>query len=220
MGEILYHLGRVYDQLDNYDKSMSCFSEAVKIFRSKSKDNEMVGRALGYISKNYARKKQYAKAVELSSEALRLLKQFAEAQVIAESLVELGTILKAWGKTEQSVQFFLEALRTYEEVLGNDAVQVAACRYNIGLLHKELGESESALRYFGESLRVYRINEGETSLNVANNLYHIGRIYSAFGDKEKSHMIFVECLKIREELLGDDHLDVLAARRCVNNKRR
>ena len=179
----------------------------------------MVGQALGYIGNNYARNKQYAKAVEVSSEALRLLKKFAEAGAIAECLVDMGTILKAWGKKGQAVQFFLEALQTYEEIAGLDAIEVAACRYNIGLLHKQLGESESALRHFGESLRVYRLNEGESSLNVANSLFQIGRIYDSFGKKDKSKEIFGKCIEIRESILGDDHIDVLAARRCFHASR-
>jgi len=219
VGELLYHIGKIYDHLGNYDKSMSCLSEAVKILRSKSMENEMVGRALGYIGNNYARNKQYAKAVELSSEALRLLKKFAEAGAIVECLVDMGTILKAWGKKEQAVQVFLEALQTYEEIAGLDAIEVAACRYNIGLLHKQLGESESALRHFGESLRVYRLNEGESSLNVANSLFQIGRIYDSFGKKDKSKEIFGKCIEIRESILGDDHIDVLAARRCFHASR-
>ena len=103
--------------------------------------------------------------------------------------------------------------------VGLDAIEVAACRYNIGLLHKQLGESESALRHFGESLRVYRLNEGESSLNVANSLFQIGRIYDSFGKKDKSKEIFEKCIEIRESILGDDHIDVLAARRCFHASR-
>lgn len=215
VGEILYHLGSLYDELENFDKSTSCFSESVKIFRSKAEDNEMVGKALGLIGKNYARKKQYAKAVELSTESLRLQKQFAQAEDIAGSLLELGNILKAWGKADQASQFFEEALRTYEEALGTEAVEVAACRHNIGILKKQLGESEIALRSFGESLRVYRMKEGDKSLHVANNLFQIGLIYEIQGES-KSHHCFEECLKIREEILGEEHFDVMAAQRLVN----
>lgn len=152
VGEILYRIGLVYDLTgDNPDKAMSCFSEAVKILRSKGEeDNEMIGQALGHIGGHYARKKQYAKAVELSTESLRLQKQFSDAEHIAKSLIQLGEILKSWGKFDQAMQFFQEALRTYEEAFGLDALEVANCRHNIGILHELKGESETALESFGQ----------------------------------------------------------------------
>lgn len=215
VAEILYHIGKIYDQLENYEKSSSCFSESVKTYRSQDVENEMVAEALGFIGKNYARKKQYSKAVEICTESLRLQKQFAQAEDIARSLVELGNILKTWGKIDQAMQFQKEALRTYEEATGIDTVEVALCEHEIGLLNKQLGETEKALRCFGEALRVHRVHEGDKSLNVANNLFEIGQIYDTFGRKEKSLKCFEECLKIREEMLGDDHLDVMAAQRYV-----
>jgi len=124
--------------------------------------------------------------------------------------------LKAWGKTVQSIQFFEEALRTYEEAFGSDAVEVANCRQNIGVLYNQLGNSDMALSYFGEALQGYRIKEGDESLNVANSLFQIGRIYDSYGKKEKSLKCFEESLKIRKGMLCDDHLDVLAAQRYVN----
>ncbi len=218
LGDTFFRIGKIYNEIGNHDKSTSYFSESVKIYRSNAKENAAVGMALGYVAKNYARKKQFAKAVELSTESLRLQKQFGHAGDIAESLVDLGNILKAWGKTDQALQFFEEALRIYKEAFGLDSVEVAICRYNIGILKKALGEAEAALRYFGGALRIHRRTDGDKSLNVANNLFQIGQIYDSFGEKEKSLKCFEECSKIREEILGKDHLDVLAAQRFITKK--
>merc|ERR1712029_430700 len=215
VGEAIFHIGKMYDQLGNVDKSIDCFSEAVRILRSQLDDNEMIGQALGFIGKNYALNKQYAKAVELSTESLRLQRQYAAAGNIAESLIELGVILKAWDKADQAMQFFEEALRTYQEAYGEDAVEVATCRHHVGVINKQLGETEVALRHFGKALRVHRMIEGDRSLPVADNLFQIGQIYDTFENKEKSLKCFQECLKIRKDILGDDHLDVLAAQRYV-----
>ena len=66
----------------------------------------MVGLALGCIGKYYARTKQFAKAVEVSFEAVKLLKKFSEAVVTAEAIVDVGTILKGWGRTKYAMHFF------------------------------------------------------------------------------------------------------------------
>lgn len=217
VAEILYHIGIVYDQLGNYDKSTKCLSESIKIFRTGTEGDSMIAVSLGYIGKNYMRKQQYAKAVEVSTESLRLKKQHARAEDIAESLVDLGNILDAWGKPDQAIQFFDEALRTYIEALGLDSAEVASCKHSIALVKKSLGETEEALRYFGEALRIHRLKEGDKSLNVADILFQIGQIYISFGDKNKAVKCFEECLRVRKEILGEDHLDVLAAQRFVGN---
>ncbi len=141
-------------------------------------------------------------------------KQHARAEDIAESLVDLGNILDAWGKSDQAIQFFDEALRTYIEALGLDSVEVASCKHSIALVKKSLGETEEALRYFGEALRIHRLKEGDKSLNVADILFQVGQIYMV-GDKDKAVKCFEECLRVRKEILGEDHLDVLAAQRFV-----
>lgn len=215
---MLYQIGKIYDDLGNFEKSTSCLSESVKIMRSQAEDNEMVGRALGCIGRHYAHKKKFAKAVELCTESLRLLKQFSQASDIAESLLELGNILKSWGKTDQALQFYEESLRTYEEATGIDSIEAAICRYNIGLIKKQLGESETALQYFGAALRTHREKDGDKSLGVADNLFQIGQIFDSFGSNDKAQRCFDECLKIREEVLGEDHLDTLAAQRLANKK--
>ena len=226
VGEVLFQIGLIYDTLGNHDKASSCFSETIKIYRAKGKgethldehrDNEIVGQSLGHIGRNYARKKQYSKAVELCTEELQYRKKFAQAEDIAQSIVELGNILKAWGKTEQSLQFFEEALRTYQEARGIDCVEVANCKHSIGILNKQLGKTEKALKCFGEALRIHRVEEGDKSLSVADNLFQIGQIFDSFGKKEQSLKCFEECLSIRKETLGEDHLDVLAAQRYVSH---
>ena len=217
VGEVLFQIGLIYDTLGNHDKASSCFSETIKIYRAKQGDNKIVGQSLGHIGRNYARKKQYSKAVELCTEELQYRKKFAQAEDIAQSIVELGNILKAWGKTEQSLQFFEEALRTYQEARGIDCVEVANCKHSIGILNKQLGKTEKALKCFGEALRIHRVEEGDKSLSVADNLFQIGQIFDSFGKKEQSLKCFEECLSIRKETLGEDHLDVLAAQRYVSH---
>lgn len=215
VAKVLYHIGIVYDQLGNYNKATKCLSESVKIFRSISEGDSMVAVSLGYIGKDYMRTKQYKKAVEVSTESLRLKKQHARAEDIALSLVDLGNILKAWGKPNQAIKFLIEAMRIFSEALGLDSVEVALCEHEIGLIKKSLGEIEESLRCFGKALQIYRLKEGDRSLNVADCLFQIGQIYVSIGNNDKPIKCFEECLRIRKQILGDDHLDVLAAQRFI-----
>jgi tetratricopeptide (TPR) repeat protein len=83
-----------------------------------------------------------------------------------------------------------------------------------------MGEPEAALMSFGKALRIHRAKEGDKSLHVAKDLFQIGQIYDSYGETSKAFQCFQECLKIRQDILSDDDLDMLAARRFVDTLRR
>lgn len=224
VAETLHRLGKTYDHLGNYEKSAACFTRCIKIFRSVGDEyGAYISQALRSVGKNYARKKQFAKAVELCTESLKMQKELSgevELVEIAHSLLNIGDIMNQWDKPEQALQFYEEALNSYEEVVGFDSLDVALCKYNIGVVNKGMGESEKALKCFGEALKIHRMKEGDKSLNVATDLFQIAQIYDSYGNKRKALACFEECARIRENALDEDHLDVLAARRYISTLRK
>jgi len=224
VAETLHRLGKTYDHLGNYEKSAACFTRSIKIFRAIDDDYGVyISQALGFVGRNHARKKQYGKAVELCTESLKMQKELigeVELVDIAHSLLNIGDIMHQWDKPEQALQFYDEALHSYEEVVGFDSLDVALCKYNIGVVNKCLGESERALKCFGEALKIHRTTEGDKSLNVATDLFQIAQIYDSYGNKKKALACFEECVRIRADVLDEDHLDVLAARRFVSTLRK
>jgi tetratricopeptide (TPR) repeat protein len=224
VAEILHRLGKTYDHLGNYEKSSACFTRSVKIFRSIDDDYGVyISQALSFVGRNYARRKQFGKAVELCTESLKMQKELigeVELVDIAHSLLNIGDIMNQWDKPEQALQFYEEALNSYEEVVGFDSLDVAMCKYNIGVVKKGAGESEKALKCFGEALKIHRTKEGDKSLNVATDLFQIAQIYDSYGNLKKALACFEECVRIRNDVLDEDHLDVLAARRYVSTLRK
>ena len=224
VAETLHRLGKTYDRLGNYEKSAACFTRSIKIFRSIDDDYDVyVSQALSFVGRNYARRKQFGKAVELCTESLKMQKELigeVELVDIAHSLVNIGDIMNQWDKPEQAVQFYEEALNSFEEAVGFDSLDVAACKYNIGVVKKRVGESEKALKCFGEALKIHRTKEGDKSLNVATDLFQIAQIYDSYGNRKKALACFEECVRIRNDALDEDHLDVLAARRYVSTLRK
>ena len=224
VAETLHRLGKTYDHLGNYEKSAACFTRSIKIFRSIGDDYDVyISQALSFVGRNYARRKQFGKAIELCTESLKMQKELigeVELVDIAHSLINIGDIMNQWDKPEQAVQFYEEALNSFEEAVGFDSLDVALCKYNIGVVKKSIGESEKALKCFGEALKIHRSKEGDKSLNVATDLFQIAQIYDSYGNKKKALACFEECARIRSDALDEDHLDVLAARRYVSTLRK
>ena len=224
VAETLHLLGKTYDHLENYDKSAACFTRAIKIFRFIGDGFEFhISQALSFVGRNYARRKQFGKAIELCTESLQMQRDLigeVELLDIANALLNIGDIMNQWGKQEQALKFFEESLNSYEEVDGFDSLDAARCKYNIGTVQKVLGETEKALKRFGEALKIHRKKEGDKSLNVANDLFQIAQIYDSYGNRKKALACFEECVRIRDDLLDEDHIDVLAARRCVSTLRK
>lgn len=220
VAEILFKIGILYNHLQNYDRATSCFSESVRIVRNNGDDDEMVANALCHIAKNYARKRQFARGLEMSMEALRLKKQFCSAPEIASCLVDCGDILDGWGKPDQALRFLDEALRIYREQEDESHVtDVANCKRTLGCVYRQLGDSKTALDLLVGALAQHRA-QGDDTLEVAGDLFEIGQVYDSFGDREKGLKCFEECLKIREEKLGSDHLDVMAAHKSIRKLQR
>mmetsp|Transcript_32625 Transcript_32625/g.62834 ORF Transcript_32625/g.62834 Transcript_32625/m.62834 type:complete len:325 (-) Transcript_32625:522-1496(-) len=140
--------------------------------------------------------------------------------VVLQNAIRVLILDSHRNKKEQSLQFYEEALRVYEESDSADASDVANCQQTIGILQKGLGDFETALTCFGKALRGHRSAEGDKSLSVATDLYYMGMLYDSFGEAEKALQCFHECLKIRRKELEEDHLDVLAAKRFIANLER
>lgn len=228
VAKTLIRLGQVYNELGNLEKATGCYSEGIKIFRLKTlersaDDNIFMSQAMGQLGKVYARKKMHGKAIELCTESLKIQKKYSSDETIssvAQSCLVIADILSEWGKADQALQFFEEALRIYKENVGPESTQVATCYHGIGLAQKRMGDNKTALMNFGKSLRINRGEEGDKSLPVADDLFQIGQIYDSFLDKSKAYQCFQECLKIRQANLSDDDLDLLAARRYVDTLKR
>ena len=216
VAEILFKIGRLYNHLQNYDRAASCFSESVRIVRNNGDDDEMVANALCHIAKNHARKRQFARGLEMSMEALRLKKQFCSAPEIASCLVDCGDILDGWGKPDQALRFLDEALRIYrEQEEESHVIEVANCKQKLGGVYRQLGDSKTALDLLVGALAQHRQSQGDDTLEVADDLFEIGQVYDSFGDRDKGLKCFEECLKIREEKLGSDHINVMAVRKSI-----
>jgi tetratricopeptide (TPR) repeat protein len=225
VAKILVHLGSAYKHLENIDRAMGCFSEGIKILRSTesdTKDEYLMSQAMVDLGKIYARMNMFDKAIELCTESLRLLKQNPSIQVgatVADVYLTVAEILIEWGKVEQALKFYEQALISYEETLGPDSTAAATCHYGIAMTHKKEDDPQTALRSFGQALRIHR-SEGDKTLSVANDLFQIGQIYDSYGETSKAYQCFHECLKIRQANLSEDDLELLAVRRYVDKLQR
>ena len=128
----------------------------------------------------------------------------------------MGNILDEWGKLDQAMKFYSEALVKYRLNLGDDNEDVANCVQSIGLIHIRNEKHNTAIPLLFDILRIYRIKGGSESLDVARVLFNLGRIYGKGADYTKALSCFKECLKVRMKLLNSNHADISDARKYVD----
>jgi len=204
--------------MGEHDESLSCFTEALRIFKLDSGNNDTnVSLVLNNLGINHARRKNYAKAIELCTEGLRIRRlQGSSETEIADSLFNIGHILDEWGKDEQAMKFYTEALQLYRKSLGDEDIEVANCLQYLAAIYTRNESLDKAIPCYTEALRLYRLKHGNENLDVASTLYQLGRVHGKRAEYDKALKCFTECLQIRRDQLGDDDLDVIAARRFAD----
>ncbi len=137
----------------------------------------------------------YANAMTMNLEALRIFEAEELDEGIASTYINIGLIQWQTGNTDDALQYFLDALP-----LKASQRITATANANLGLMYTEKAEYEKALRYTRISLELCR--QMNDSLGVSRSLNNIGWIYELQLDFDKALREYRRSLAIRENL-GD-----------------
>ena len=140
VGHTQHQIGGIYDQLEQFDNSLECFTEALRIFElNLGEDDLAVALAKNNMGINFARRKDYTKAIEFCIEALRIRKFHAEEGNqsrcdVADTTFNLASIYDEAENYDKALKLYGEALASYRESLGDDDIEVANCLKFIGVI--------------------------------------------------------------------------------------
>lgn len=156
-----------------------------------------IGRAWAFRNRGVAHyiKGNYADAMTLNIEALRIFKAEEFDEGIASTYINIGLIQWQTGNLDDALQYFLDALP-----LARSQRITATANANLGLVYTNRAEYDEALRYTRISLDHYR--EMQDSLGISRSLNNIGWIYELQLEFDKALREYRHSLAIREKL-GD-----------------
>jgi tetratricopeptide (TPR) repeat protein/predicted Ser/Thr protein kinase len=131
-----------------------------------------------------------------------------EPELEADSLDNIGDLLRARAKLEDALTHYQRALAIREEVFGPRHPVVAESLDNIGGLLGAQEELEEALTHHQRALAIREEVFGPRHPVVAESLDDIGRVLRDQGKLVEASMHLQRGLAIREEEFGSGHPDV------------
>lgn len=130
---------------------------------------------------------------------------------LAENLNNLGFVLMAFERFEESEAYYLQSLVMTRRLLGENHPDAAMVAHNLGQLYRRKREPEKAERHYREALEVMRNQLGEAHPRVAMVLGEISLLEYGNGDSERGIATLREALAIQRTALGGEHPEVAAS---------
>lgn len=202
LGELLFCLGEVQNDLLEWDHALTSYKEALKIMRKNYGEKHPIAAVISNnIGCTLGNLKRHNESLECHLEALNIRKeQLGQKHLhVATSLNNIGQAFKALGNPEKALEYSMESLEMTKEILGENNPLFATGLNNIGLIFNELGKQKKALQYLMKSLKINKEILGENTPSVANNLNNIGTVYCNLGNDTEAIKYYIEALKIWEK---------------------
>ena len=216
-------LDQSYLSLYLYYETRGWFQEGEKLFRETS---EMLLRKLGQIDQ--ASKKEtltlgriqsragwfayrcglLEEAVNTTKQCEAVFRQLGAKADMAQSINDLGILLRRRGEYEKGKILLLEALALRRK-LGNQH-DIAATLNNLANVVRMLGDYDQAQQYLLESIEL--MQEKGNLMLLANAYNDLGEISRATGNYEEARKYYEDSLLIRENIDNKNGIAI-----CLNN---
>lgn len=153
---------------------------------------------------------QYPEAERIFTAAVHKAEEFGlHDRRVAVTLAHLAQTYSAQGKFVEAEPLYLEALKIYQDVHGENHLDVAAMLNNLGVLHRKHGQYADAQRLLTRALSIKEQLLGPDHLEVALALSNLAAMHLAQGDWEPAARLLARALVLREKQLRPDHPDLL-----------
>ncbi|MCD4734782.1 MAG: tetratricopeptide repeat protein, partial [Bacteroidales bacterium] len=184
------------------DESYKIAKSALEL-SNKTKNNNGRANSLMSIGHYFRVKGLYERAAEYHFEALKVLENDPDKQLVAQINNQIGIVYYQLGDFQSSLEYYINAHKVFTDL--EDKTWLAAINNNIGMIYEGMGDYEKALQYYYEAVRInHRMGN---DLWLGNNYGNIGNVYRELNDSK--------CIdfygKWKNLLLKDHNLDGLAS---------
>ncbi len=194
MSASLVNRGVAWFNLGDYEKSASCYLEAIEIDKN---NNDTLGLSVNYnnLGKVFEIWEDYSHALEYYQKSLELSELQNDSLRIAVRLSSIGMAYRGMKDYEKAIAYLNRSV-SIDSALGLD--NRVAIRYsNIGSVYQDKEEYQKAADYYNQAIEIFRVNRNLRSLAITLNQQ--GNLYLATGEFEKAFSPLSESLKIARE---------------------
>jgi CHAT domain-containing protein/tetratricopeptide (TPR) repeat protein len=196
----LLNLGMAYDYLDENQKAIDYYEQALPLYRSlgiRLKE----GATLNNLSDLYMELGEPEKALGYLERALALFRSMHySGDGVAMTLYNIGSAYRRMGQSQKALDYYNQSLANAREQ--NLFRVITAAMYGIGTTHNNLGRHHEAVEYFKQALSSYQ-TAGDRG-GQALTLNAIGKAHLDAGEPEKALDFLNRALALWRDIGGRD----------------
>ena len=170
---------------------------------------EFAARLFRSIAYSYSILGEYAKAIELGTQALNIRKQvLGESHPdYAASLSDLALYYSYLGDYSKAVELGTKVLNIVKQLFGESHHYYVASLSELASYYSGLGNYSKAVEFGTQALNIAKQLFSESNPYYATSLSDLASYYFGLGDYSKAVELGTQALNIRKQVLGDTHLD-------------
>jgi serine/threonine protein kinase/Tfp pilus assembly protein PilF len=210
--QMMYVMGKVYENLGLYPKAQSIFEKALEIQRvAFGPENAETLKTQNELAINFFHEGRFPEAEKNYREvyAIQLRTLGPANPAIAKVRSNLGTLMIREGHYAEAEKILKESLAIQTKTLGPESPEVLVLSLNLASLEISEGHYADAEKMDQETLDLHRRVLGgdhPETLKTMNNMVVILNDEGRFGEAEK---LGKETVDSRRRVLGPDHPDTL-----------
>ncbi|MCK4457001.1 MAG: tetratricopeptide repeat protein [Thermoplasmata archaeon] len=185
-------LGRIYELIGNYGRSIESYNSALEL--AKGKKRAEITAKIGNI---YKEEGEYDKSIRICTRALDLVKG-EKCKEEALALNTIGNVHLNIGEYDRALEYYERSLEIRKRI--GDQQGIAASLNNIGIVHYNKGEYDRSLEHYHKSLEI-REKIGD-QWGIAASLNNIGNVHYDRGEYDRALEYHERSLEIRKRI-GD-----------------
>ncbi len=207
---LMYALGKTYKGLGLYDESLAYLDATMDRRRAHLRTpHPDIAEALNELGALYLLQGKYEQGRELLQEAIAMWRDLPGQHLKeAESLSNLGVLLRRTGDLDGAEQRYNEALALQRRAVQGDHENVAETLNNLGVVERRRGNYATAESLYTESLEMRRRLLGDIHPRTALTLHNLGVLIIDQERYEEADSLLRKVLDIRRKVLGEEHPSV------------
>ena len=125
--------------------------------------------------------------------------------LVANSLLNVGSVLRRSGKLTESERYFRDAVALRARVYGDNDPLTAESMLHLADMLVRIDQDAEADRLYRRALTIQRRVLGSGSLQLIHGLHSLASLSSRRGDHAEAEALLREAVEIRKAALGDNH---------------
>jgi CHAT domain-containing protein/Tfp pilus assembly protein PilF len=185
----LYCIGFAWRRLNQQQKALECFSQALQLQRPEAGWREEANTLylIGFVYNDLGEPRQ---ALERYKQALSMQRAMRDVYAEAQTLGNMGTAHLLLGEPRKSLEYFQEPLTVWRKT-GNRSRE-ALVLHNTGRAYEDLGAYQRAMEHYFSALALYRALQNR--VGEAEELNSIGFVNRLLGEPKKALEYYSQAL--------------------------